>query len=78
MRIQLASAKTTAAGTLQQRHDLLDAWLAALNQLDNPMRRRAAKIRQEQRPRRDIPQGRFRAGELGLLLHFDGAHRRAL
>jgi hypothetical protein len=32
-------------GALQQRHDLLDAWLAALNRLDNPLRRRAAKCR---------------------------------
>jgi hypothetical protein len=43
-----ANVKTTAAGALQQRHDLdlLAAWLAALNRLDNPMRRRAAKYRQ--------------------------------
>jgi hypothetical protein len=41
-----ANVKTTAVGALQQRHDLLAAWLAALNRLDNPMRRRAAKYRQ--------------------------------
>jgi hypothetical protein len=48
MPTELANAKTTA--TLQQRHDLLDAWLAALRLLDNPLRRR-----REQRPRRLIP-----------------------
>jgi hypothetical protein len=45
MQTELANAKTTAA--LQQRHDLLDAWLTALNQLD-PMRRRAAQIAPQQ------------------------------
>jgi hypothetical protein len=34
---------------------LLAAWLAALKQIDNPMRRRAAIFRREQRPRRHIP-----------------------
>ena len=31
------------------------AWLAALKQIDNPMRRRAAIFRRERRPRRYIP-----------------------
>jgi hypothetical protein len=35
--------------------DLLGVWLELLNHLDNPIRRRAAKLRQAQRPRRDIP-----------------------
>jgi hypothetical protein len=53
MQTELANAKTTAA--LRQRHDLLDAWLAALKQLDNPLRRRATISRRGQRPRRHIP-----------------------
>jgi hypothetical protein len=38
----------------QRRHALLDAWLDLLNQVDNPMRRRAARFRRQQCPRRDI------------------------
>lgn len=64
-------AEKTALRALEGRDALLGAWLAALKQHDNPMRRRAAKIRQGQRPRRDIPPSRFLAGELGLLLHFN-------
>src|SRR6266481_5539522 len=47
-------AEKTAVRALVRRHALLAAWLDLLNRIDNPMRRRAAKLRQEQRPRRDI------------------------
>jgi hypothetical protein len=39
----------------RRRHDdLLTIWLAYLNQLDNPGRRRATQFRQKHRPRREI------------------------
>jgi hypothetical protein len=44
----------TAVRALRRRGDLLATWLDLLNQFDNPMRRRAARFRQEQRCRRDI------------------------
>ena len=37
------------------RDDLLKIWLELLDHLDNPIRRKATKLRQAQRPRRDIP-----------------------
>jgi hypothetical protein len=45
--------------------DLLGVWLDLLNHLDNPTRRRAAKLREALRSRRDFS-GR-RAGEV---IHF--------
>ena len=45
----------TAVRALQRRHALLAAWLDLLHQIDNPMRRRAAKFRRDQCPRRDVP-----------------------
>jgi hypothetical protein len=50
----MGHAEKTAVQALQQRHALLATWLDLLRQVDNPMRRRAAKFRREQRPRRDI------------------------
>lgn len=47
-------AEKTAVRALRRRGELLAAWLDLLNQVDNPMRRRAARYRQEQRSRRDI------------------------
>ena len=47
-------AENAAVRALRGRHVLLDTYIGILNQLDNPIRRRAAKFRQEQRPRRDI------------------------
>jgi hypothetical protein len=49
-----AKAEKTAARALRGRHALLGAFIVLLNQIDNPMRRRAAKFRHEQRSRRDI------------------------
>ncbi len=71
MSMGIGTAEKTAERVLRGGHALLDAWLAALNQVDNPMRRRAAKFRREQRPRRDIPPNRVGPGEVGLLLHFN-------
>jgi hypothetical protein len=73
----MGTAEKTALRAIEGRDALLGAWLAALNHLDNPMRRRAAKFRQEQRPRREIPQSRFRIGELGVLLQFNKRPRLA-
>ena len=47
-------AEKPALRALQRRHALLAAWLELLNQVDNPMRRRAARFRHEQPSRRDI------------------------
>jgi hypothetical protein len=47
-------AEKTAVRALCRRHALLAAWLDLLRQVDNPIRRRAAKFRREQHPRRDL------------------------
>ena len=54
MRTRSEHAEKSALRALQRRHALLAAWLELLNQIDNPMRRRAARFRQEQPFRRDI------------------------
>jgi len=40
MSMGIGTAEKTAERVLRGGHALLDAWLAALNQVDNPMRRR--------------------------------------
>src|SRR3981189_641676 len=64
-------SKPPAARALQRRHTLLAAWLDALNQLDGPSHRRAAKLRQEQQLRRDSPIRRVpnRGPQLRALVH---------
>jgi hypothetical protein len=63
----------TPVRALRRRHDaLLTIWLAFLDELDNPVRRRATEFRQEQRSRRDIPPrrlSRIRAVNCSLLVH---------
>lgn len=54
------SPHTQKAGSRKRRQaDLLGVWLDLFNQLDNPLRRRAAKFRQTQRPRRGLPKQRL-------------------
>jgi hypothetical protein len=59
-----------AKRALRRRQPLLAAWLDALNRIDNPMRRRAAKFRHAQRSHRDLslvrgPRLRDLSSELG-------------
>jgi hypothetical protein len=54
-------------GRRRRHDDLLTIWLAYLNQLDNPVRRRAAHLRQKLRPRRGISAPRIR--DLGPQLY---------
>jgi len=57
-------------GRRRRHDDLLTIWLAYLNQLDNPVRRRAAYLRQKLRPRRDISvNGAPRVRDLGPQLY---------
>jgi len=71
MGIRPDDSKPAAARALQQRHTLLAAWLDALNQLDGPSHRRAAKLRQERQLRRDNPIRRVpnRGPQLRALVH---------
>src|SRR5258707_6999305 len=71
MGIRPDDSKPAAARALRRRHTLLAAWLDALNQLDGPSHRRVAKLRQEQRLRRDSPIRRVpnRGPQLRALVH---------
>ena len=71
MGIRPDDSKPAAARALRRRHTLLAAWLDALNQLDGPSHRRAAKLRQEQQLRRDSPIRRVpnRGPQLRALVH---------
>src|SRR6266852_5878532 len=71
MGIRPDDSKPAAARPLQRRHTLLAAWLDALNQLDGPSHRRAAKLRQERQLRRDNPIRRApnRGPQLRALVH---------
>ena len=53
-------ARTKAPRRARKQKDLLAIWLDLLKQVDNPPRRRAAKLRRTQRPRRPIPPQRLR------------------
>ena len=53
-------ARTKAPRRARKHKDLLAIWLDLLKQVDNPPRRRAAKLRRTQRPRRPIPLQRVR------------------
>jgi len=63
--------QTSSGASASRRHTLLAAWLDALNQLDGPSRRRAAKLRQEQQLRRDSPSAVVpnRGPQLRALVH---------
>jgi hypothetical protein len=71
MGIRPDDSKPAAARALQRRHTLLAAWLDALDQLDGPSHRRAAKLRQEQQLRQDSPIRRVpnRGPQLRALVH---------
>ena len=74
MGIRPDDSKPAAARALQQRHTLLAAWLDALDQLDGPSHRRAAKLRREQQLRQDSPIRRIpnipnRGPQLRALVH---------
>jgi hypothetical protein len=60
MAIQSGDAKKGAARRPRKRDDLLAIWLDLLKQIDNPPKRRAARLRRSQRPRRQIPTQRLR------------------
>jgi hypothetical protein len=63
----------TSVRALRRRHDaLLTIWLAFLDELDNPVRPRAAECRQEQWVGRDTSArglSRIRAVHCSLLVH---------
>jgi hypothetical protein len=71
------NVEKTAEQAVRPRQDLLAAWLAALNRLDNPMRRRAAKCRQGSRSLQIAPQ---QIGQTGatIPLIFNRANLRRL
>jgi hypothetical protein len=54
MTIRSGPAGTVAPRKARKREDLLGIWLDIFNQFDNSTRRRAAKLRRTQRPRRPI------------------------
>ena len=66
----------TAARGARKRGDLLAIWLDLLKQFDNPARRRAAKLRRTQRPRRAIPIQLLRLEGYANRPEADGGHRR--
>jgi len=54
MTIRPGPGRHVASRKARKRDDLLGIWLDLFNQFDNPTRRRAAKLRRTQRPRRPI------------------------
>jgi hypothetical protein len=54
MRIRSARSRTTTKSKPRKRDDLLAIWLDLLKDFDNAPRRRAAKLRLTQRPRRQV------------------------
>jgi len=54
MTIRTGRARKEASRKARQRDDLLGIWLDLFNQFDNSTKRRAAKLRRTQRPRRPI------------------------
>jgi hypothetical protein len=54
MTIRSGPARTVAPRKARKREDLLGIWLDIFNQFDNSTKRRAAKLRRTQRPRRPI------------------------
>jgi hypothetical protein len=54
MTIRSAPAREAASRKARKRNDLLGIWLDVFNQHDNSTKRRAAKLRRTQRPRRPI------------------------
>jgi hypothetical protein len=54
MTIRSDPARTVASRKARKREDLLGIWLDLFNQFDNSTKRRAAKFRRTQRPRRPI------------------------
>lgn len=61
-------ARTKAPRRARKHKDLLAIWLDLFKQVDNPPRRRAAKLRRTQRPRRPIPLQRLRLQVYGSRL----------
>jgi hypothetical protein len=73
-------AKKRAARGPRKKGDLLAIWLDLLKQIDNPGKRRAARLRRAQRPRRPIPIQRLRLEGYGNQIDGGGrgpGHRRA-
>jgi hypothetical protein len=60
MTIRSGSAKKGKACRPRKNDDLLTIWLDLVKQIDNPPKRRAARLRRSQRPRRAIPIQRLR------------------
>jgi hypothetical protein len=60
MTIRSGGAKKSPARRPRKSDDLLAIWLDLLKQIDNPPKRRAARLRRAQRPRRSIPTQRLR------------------
>jgi hypothetical protein len=60
MTIRSGGAKKSPARRPRKSDDLLAIWLDLLKQIDNPPKRRAARLRRAQRPRRSIPIQRLR------------------
>jgi hypothetical protein len=54
MTIRPGPGRHVASRKARQRDDLLGIWLDLFNQFGNSTRRRAAKLRRTQRPRRPI------------------------
>jgi len=72
--------KKRAARSPRKKGDLLAIWLDLLKQIDNPPKRRAARLRRAQRPRRPIPIQRLRLEGYGSQVDAGGrgpGHRRA-
>jgi len=55
MTIRSDPGRHAASRKERKRDDLLGIWLDLFNQFDNSTKRRAAKLRRTQRPRRPIP-----------------------
>jgi hypothetical protein len=60
MTIRSGGAKQVKARRPRKCGDLLSIWLDLVKQIDNPPKRRAARLRRSQRPRRAIPIQRLR------------------
>jgi len=65
-------ARTKAQRRARKHKDLLAIWLDLFKQVDNPPRRRAAKLRRTQRPRRPIPLQRLRLQVYGSRIQANG------
>ena len=72
MTIRSGGEKKDTTRRPRKSDDLLAIWLDLLKQIDNPGKRRAARLRHSQRPRRPIPSQRLRLQGYGTEIDAGG------